>query len=178
MANRLTPGCSMQTAGQIAKPPRIIFRLFFNGTSEFEGNVMSNSLWPNFSTVSSSRGLREMLYDAAGDIDTQTNGAIQFYLDTLGVSGTVKHVRHNCYLRVPKTGYTHLLFQVTTTVPGPWPATVSTPEGEKIPRYSRRNSTARRNQADSTACAHEGNCPFPFDHSEVTVPNAAELRRI
>ncbi len=94
---------------------------------------MSNSLWPNFSTVSTSRGLREMLYDAAGDIDTQTNGAIHFYLDTLGVSGTVKNVRHNCYLRVPKTGYTHLLFQVTTTVPGPWPATLSTPEGERFP---------------------------------------------
>src|SRR5437868_13985472 len=92
--------------------------------------AMSNSLWPNFATLTPPRDLREMLYDAAGDIDSKTNGAIQFYVDTLGVSGTVAKVRHNCYLRVPKTAYTHLLFQVTTPVPGPWPATVSTPEGE------------------------------------------------
>lgn len=92
---------------------------------------MSNSLWPNFSTITLPRGLREMLSDAAGDIDSQTNGAILFYVDTLGVSGTVKQVRHNCYLRVPKTEYNHLLFRVTTPVPGPWPATVTTPEGDK-----------------------------------------------
>ena len=94
---------------------------------------MSKSLWPDFSTLTPPRGLREMLYGAAGDISTQTNGAILFYVDTLGVSGTVKQVRHNCYLRVPKTEYMHLLFQVSTPVPGPWPATVATPEGE---RYS------------------------------------------
>ena len=93
---------------------------------------MSNSLWPNFSTLTPPRGLREMLHDAAGDIDTQTNGAIQFYVDTLGVSGTVRQVRHNCYLRVPKTEYNHLLFQVSTPVPGPWPATATTPEGERF----------------------------------------------
>jgi hypothetical protein len=92
---------------------------------------MSNSLWPDFSTLTPPRGLREMLYDAAGDIDTRTNGAIQFYVDTLGVSGAVKHIRHNCYLRVVKTRYTHLLFQANTSVPGPWPATVTTPEGDK-----------------------------------------------
>jgi hypothetical protein len=74
-----------------------------------------------------------MLHEAAGDIATQTSGAILFYVDTLGVSGTVKQVRHNCYLRVPKTAYTHLLFQVSTPVPGPWPATVTTPEGELYP---------------------------------------------
>jgi hypothetical protein len=79
------------------------------------------------------RGLREMLYDAAGDIGTQTNGAILFYVDTLGVSGTIRQVRHNCYLRVPKTEYTHLLFQVNTPVPGPWPATATTPEGDSFP---------------------------------------------
>lgn len=93
---------------------------------------MSNSLWPNFATITPPRGLREMLYDAVGDIATQTNGAILFYVDTLGVSGTVKQVRHNCYLRVPKREYNHLLFQVSTPVPGPWPATVTTPEGEKF----------------------------------------------
>ena len=92
---------------------------------------MSNSLWPDFSTIAPPHGLREMLYTAAGDISTQTNGAIQFYVDILGVSGAVKKVRHNCYLRVPKTDYTHLLFQVSTPVPGPWPATVTTPEGDK-----------------------------------------------
>lgn len=72
--------------------------------------------------MSPPRGLREMLYDAAGDISSQTNGSIQFYVDTLEVSATVKQVRYNCYLRLPKTDYTHLLFQVTSRVPGPWPA--------------------------------------------------------
>jgi hypothetical protein len=93
---------------------------------------MANSLWPNFSTMTPPRGLREMLYDAAGDIDAQTNGAIQFYVDTLGVSGAARQVRHNCYLRIPKTEYTHLLFQVSTPVAGPWPAVLTTPEGEKV----------------------------------------------
>src|SRR5438067_275607 len=84
---------------------------------------MPNSLWPDFSAMTPPRGMREMLVAAAGDIDARTNGALQFYVDTLGVSGAVKKVRHNCYLRVPKTGYTHLLFQVTTPAPGrrPWP---------------------------------------------------------
>src|SRR3954464_4507359 len=91
---------------------------------------MSNSLWPDFSGLTPPRGMREMLYDAAGDIDAKTNGAIQFYVDTLGVSSTVTKVRYNCYLRVVKTEYTHLLFQVTTPVPGPWPASAATPEGE------------------------------------------------
>lgn len=72
-----------------------------------------------------------MLCDAAGDIDTKTNGEILFYVDTLGVSGTVKQVRHNCYLRVRKTDYNHLLFRVTAPVPGPWPGKVTTPEGDK-----------------------------------------------
>ena len=80
-----------------------------------------------------------MLYDAAGDIASQTNGAIQFYVDILGVSGAVKRVRHNCYLRVPKTEYMHLLFQVTTQVPGPWPATAATPEGETFPDIQDEN---------------------------------------
>ncbi len=93
---------------------------------------MSDRLWPNFSTLTPPRGLREMLDDTAGDIDTQTNGAIQFYVDTLGVSGTVRHVLHNCYLRIPKTGYTHLRFQVSTPVPGPWPASLATPEGDRF----------------------------------------------
>lgn len=92
---------------------------------------MANSLWPDFTTMTPPRGLREMLYDAAGNIDTLTNGALQFYVDILGVSAAVPKVRHNCYLRLPKTGYTHLLFQVATPVPGPWPATLVTPEGEK-----------------------------------------------
>lgn len=75
-----------------------------------------------------------MLIDAAGDIDTQTNGAIQFYIDSVGVgpSGVIKDVRHNCYLRVPKTDYLHLLFRVTTPVGGPWPAVVATPEGDSF----------------------------------------------
>jgi hypothetical protein len=53
-----------------------------------------------------------------------------FYVDTLGVSSAIDKVRHNCYLRVPKTDYNHLLFRVTTPVPGPWPVAATTPEGE------------------------------------------------
>jgi hypothetical protein len=100
---------------------------------------MPNSLWPDFSTMTPPRGLREMLYDAAGDIDAKTKGAIQFYVDTLGVSAGVKKVRHNCYLRLPKTGYLHLLFQVITPVPGPWPANVGTPEGESFQNIQDEN---------------------------------------
>lgn len=92
---------------------------------------MSQSLWPNYSAMTPPRGMREMLDDAAGDIATQTNGKIQFYVDTVGVSRTVETFRHNCYLRVPSTGYVHLLFQVGTPIPGPWPASATTPEGEK-----------------------------------------------
>jgi len=101
---------------------------------------MSNSLWPDFSTMTPPRGLREMLYDAAGDIDAKTGGAIQFYVDTLGVSGAVKTVRHNCYLRVAKTEYAHLLFRVSSPVPGPWPAVAETPEGEVFPGIQGENA--------------------------------------
>src|SRR5262245_54061522 len=123
----------MRTDCRINRPPRIICPSYSTGTFDTKDCAMSTkSLWPNFSTLTPPRGLREMLYAAAGDIDVQTKGAIQFYVDTLGISGTVKHVRHNCYLRVPKTEYTHLLFQASTPVPGPWPADIATPEGEKF----------------------------------------------
>jgi hypothetical protein len=79
--------------------------------------------------------MREMLYDAAGDLDTRTGGALRFYVDTLGVSGSVEKVRHNCYLRVPKTGYTHLLFRVTTPVPGPWPTILQRDRTKEIVLY-------------------------------------------
>jgi hypothetical protein len=100
---------------------------------------MSNSLWPPISSLTPSRGLRDMLYDAAGDIDAQTNGDLQLYIDTLGVSAAIDKVRHNCYLRVPKTGYTHLLFRVTSPVPGPWPADATTPEGDTFPSIQNKN---------------------------------------
>jgi hypothetical protein len=79
--------------------------------------------------------MRNMLYAAAGDIATQTNNKIQFFVDTVGVgsSGLVQRLRLNCYLRVPTASYSHLLFQVTTPVGGPWPASVATPEGEEYP---------------------------------------------
>ncbi|HEY5311800.1 MAG TPA: hypothetical protein VIK18_04750 [Pirellulales bacterium] len=96
---------------------------------------MSRSLWPNFASLAVPRGMTEMLYDAASDIGVQTNGAIDFYVDAVGlkVSGAISEIRHNCYLRVVKTGYTHLLFRVTTPVVGPFPAVAATPEGEEFP---------------------------------------------
>jgi hypothetical protein len=77
--------------------------------------------------------MREMLVDAVGDINAQTNGDIQFYVDLVGVgtSGLVENIRYNCYLRAVKTGYLQLFFQVTTPSTGPWPASLATPEGEK-----------------------------------------------
>src|SRR5438132_979193 len=99
----------MKKACPTGRPLPTICQLCSSGIFDFEGSAMSNSLWPNFSVTTPTRGLRDMLYEAAGDIDAQTNGAIRFYVDTLGVSGAVKQVRHNCYLRVPKTDYSHLL---------------------------------------------------------------------
>jgi hypothetical protein len=95
---------------------------------------MAKSLWPDFTKQTPPRGMREMLYEAAGDVDAQTNGALQLHLDTLGVgpSGVIKEVRHTCYLKVAKTGYLHLLFRVTTPATGLWPATTATPEGETV----------------------------------------------
>ena len=77
----------------------------------------------------------EMLYDAAGDIGAQTGGTIDFYVDAVGagISGAVQHIRYNCYLRVVKKDYIHLLFRVTSPVAGPFPATAVTPEGERYP---------------------------------------------
>lgn len=95
---------------------------------------MSGSLWPNFASMSPPRGMMEMLRDLAGDIDAQTGGKVDFYIDPVGVgiSGAVQHIRYNCYLRVVKNNYTHLLFRVTTPVASPFPATAETPEGERF----------------------------------------------
>ena len=91
------------------------------------------TLWPNFAGVAAPRSMAEMLYDAAGDIGTQTSGKLDFYVDIVGIgaAGAVQHIRHNCYLRVPKNHYSFLLFQVTTPVGSPFPATAATPEGEE-----------------------------------------------
>lgn len=99
---------------------------------------MSSSLWPNLSGVTPPRGMLEMLNELAGDLVHHTNGKIEFYVDTLGIknSGAIRHVRHNCYLRVPTTGYMHLLFRVTTPIASPWPATAATPEGDSFPQIT------------------------------------------
>src|SRR5205807_6897522 len=92
------------------------------------------SLWPNLSGLPVTRGMREMLQSLAGDISALTNNKIEFYVDTVGVgaSGLVQHLRYNCYLRVPAHSYAHLLFQVSTPAASAFPATVATPEGEKV----------------------------------------------
>ena len=79
---------------------------------------MSSSLWPNFAGLALPRGMVEMLDDAAGDIGTQTNGAIEFQVDPLGTgaTGAALKIRHNCYLKIAKTGYKYFLFGVTTPV--------------------------------------------------------------
>lgn len=96
---------------------------------------MSASLWPNLTGTMPPRGMREMLIDAVGDVKTQTNGDIEFYVDLVGVgaSGLVQNLRYNCYLRAVKTGYLYMFFQLTTPSTGLWPAKLTTPEGETYP---------------------------------------------
>jgi len=108
---------------------------------------MSQSLWPNITSAIPPRGLVEMLYDAAGDIASQTNGAIDFYIDTVGVGvagvpKAINDLRHNCYLRVVKKNYMHLLFRVTSAIASPFPAKAETPEGDRYPNL--KNETELR----------------------------------
>ena len=76
----------------------------------------------------------DMLYDAVAGIGTVTNGKLDLHVDLVGAGsgGTVKEYRYNVYIRVIKKSYLHFFFRVTTPPPGPWPATLATPEGEKF----------------------------------------------
>ncbi len=95
---------------------------------------IGSSLWPDLSSLGPRpRGIPEMLEEWAGDISARTNGAIRLYVDTVGVANSIKNLRHNCYLHLPKSDYSHLLFRVTTPFPGPWPALAATPEGDCYP---------------------------------------------
>lgn len=98
---------------------------------------MTESLWPDLLSATQPRGMRRMLHDMVGDIERQTKDAIKFYVDMVGMSPTfapgVESLRYNCYLRVVRTNYSHLLFQVETPFPGPWPARVATPEDGPSP---------------------------------------------
>jgi hypothetical protein len=81
--------------------------------------------------------MAEMLYDAAGDLGTITNGKLDFYVDTVGIApaaiGPVTQIRYNCYIRVISKSYSHLFFQVTTPSGGPFDAVLGTPEGDQFP---------------------------------------------
>jgi hypothetical protein len=80
--------------------------------------------------------MAEMLYDAAGDLGTLTNGKLDFYVDAVGVApvgGPVTQIRYNCYIRVIAKSYLHLFFQVTTPSGGPFNAELGTPEGDQYP---------------------------------------------
>lgn len=106
---------------------------------------MSRSLWPDFSGSTAPRGMMEMLHDAAGDIGEQTDGKLKFYVDLVGVGehGPVESIRYNCYLHLVSRNYFHLLFQVTTPLARPFPATVATPEGDDYPEL--RDESELRN---------------------------------
>lgn len=97
--------------------------------------MASSSLWPTVG-LSPPRTMAEMLYDAAGDLSSLTNGKLDFYVDATGVapsaSGPVTQIRYNCYIRVISKSYLHLFFQVSTPSGGPFDATLGTPEGERI----------------------------------------------
>lgn len=99
--------------------------------------MTSRSLWPTSIGASpSQRTMAEMLYDAAGDLGTITNGKLDFYVDAIGVAptvnGAVTDIRYNCYIRVITKSYLHLFFQVTTQTGSPFVAELGTPEGEKF----------------------------------------------
>lgn len=99
---------------------------------------MGNSLWPSFANMSAPRGMRQMLSEAAGDLSAETNGKLEFYVDSVGVgaSGRIQRIRYNCYINVIKSNkpvYHHLFFRVTTPVASPFPATLETPEGDEEP---------------------------------------------
>ncbi|MGO8748307.1 MAG: hypothetical protein ACLQNE_20225 [Thermoguttaceae bacterium] len=98
--------------------------------------MASESLWPPVG-ASPPRTMAEMLYDAAGDLGTLTNGKLDFYVDAVGVapsvSGPVTQIRYNCYIRVIAKSYLHLFFQVTTPSSGPFDAEFGTPEGDRFP---------------------------------------------
>lgn len=94
--------------------------------------VAGKSLWPVVG-ISPPRTMAEMLYDAAGDLGTRTNGKLDFHVDAVGIApdgGPVTRIRYNCYIRVVAKKYLHLFFQVTTPSSGPFDAELGTPEGD------------------------------------------------
>src|SRR5580698_2891435 len=108
--------------------------------------MATQSLWPAVG-LSPPRTMAEMLYDAAGDLGTLTNGKLDFYVDAVGVapsvSGPVTQIRYNCYIRVISKSCLHLFFQITTPSSGPFDAVLGTPEGDSYPVI--KNETELRN---------------------------------
>jgi hypothetical protein len=102
---------------------------------------MTQSLWPNISGHKPPRGMVEMLNEFAGDVGSITNNKLEFRVDSVGVggAGAIKEMRHNCYLRVIKNAYTHLLFRITCPVATPFPAKAATPEGDPYPEINNEN---------------------------------------
>lgn len=81
------------------------------------------SLWPEFTAPP--RGMRQILFDAAGDIKEKTNGVVRFYVD---IFRTEPGLSHSCYLRAEKADYNYLLFRVETLGPSPFPARLIAPD--------------------------------------------------
>lgn len=92
-------------------------------------------LWPQIG--SPPRTMAEMLYDAATGLAQISRNKLDFYVDAVGVApdpfGPVTKIRYNCYIRVIKKSYLHLIFQVTTPSGSPFDAEIGTPEGESYP---------------------------------------------
>ena len=109
---------------------------------------MASTLWPPIMQNPPPRDMAEMLYDLAKDISVLTSGRLDFHIDAVGIGGigAVTHIRYNCYLRVVKKAYLHLLFRVTTEVGSPFPAEFATPEGDPIPNASDKNELEQRIQ--------------------------------
>jgi hypothetical protein len=70
------------------------------------------TLWPTINPVPP-RTMAEMLYDAAVGLGDISQNKLDFYVDAVGVApdpfGPVTRIRYNCYIRVIKKSYLHLL---------------------------------------------------------------------
>lgn len=99
-------------------------------------------LWPQIGPTPP-RTMAEMLYDAAAGLAQISQNKLDFYVDAVGVApdpfGPVTKIRYNCYIRVIKKTYLHLLFQVTTPSSGPFDAEIGTPEGDSYPPVKDEN---------------------------------------
>lgn len=81
--------------------------------------------------------MADMLCEAAAGLDQISQNKLDFYVDAVGVPshsfGPATKIRYNCYIRIVKKAYLHLLFQVTSPSGSAFDAEIGTPEGDSFP---------------------------------------------